>query len=140
MGLSNKTISFSVKQLLIYGGIPLILIIAGVLIFSQYQIAVFKRGPAGSQSLTPAENSPKRIEYQGKRYMLDGSFCKESTGKRYPITVSRVNGADPGDGTDGNTMYAIDTQDSPEYIDTKADPKTAPETRNCWMKESSYQP
>ena len=137
MSLSDKKISFSVKQLLVYGGIPLVLVIAGIVIFSQYQIAIYKKGSSGAVT---AENSPKRIEYQGQRYMLDGDFCKKSTGQRIPITVVRTNGADLGEGANGNTMYAIDTKDSPEYIDTKADPKTAPETRNCWMKESSYQP
>jgi len=138
MTLSDKKISFSVKQLLIYAGIPLILIIAGALFLSQYQLGIYKKGSFGQKGV--AENSPQRIEYQGQRYMLDGDFCRQSTGKRIPITINLINAANPGADPSGNTMYAIDRENSPDYIDTQADPATAPANRNCWMKESLYRP
>lgn len=144
MSIQDKKISFSIKQLLIYGGIPLVLLIVGYLFLSNYQIGVSKKGAtkydqAGGQKVV-AENSPKRIEYQGEKYMLDGDYCRKSTGQRIAITVKRLEGADIGTGSDGNTMYAIDEKDSPKYIDSEEDIKTASPTRNCWMKESLYTP
>lgn len=144
MSINDKKISFSVKQLVVYGGIPLVLILVGYAFLSKYQIGISKKGVGrydqASGKVVVAENSPKRVEYQGEKYMLDGDYCRKSTEQRIAITVNRLNGADPGEGPDGNTMYAIDKTDSPEYIDSKEDPNTAPEKRNCWMKESSYQP
>ncbi|MFH1566106.1 MAG: hypothetical protein ABIB98_02825 [bacterium] len=148
MSIQDKKISFSVKQLALYGGIPLVLLFVGYLFFSNFQIGVFKKGSVstnqgsdqGSGINVVAENSPKRIEYQGEKYMLDGDYCRKSTGQRITITVKRLYGADPGQGSEGNTMYAIDKKDSPEYIDSEEDPNIANEKRNCWMKESSYQP
>ena len=142
MGINDKKISFSVKQLLIYGGIPLVLILVGYVFFSQFQVGVSRKGTANQQGNglnVVAENSPKRIKYQGEKYMLDGDYCRKSTEERIAITVERLYGADLGEGPGGNTMYAIGKKDSPDYIDSMADFKNSPETRNCWMKESIYQ-
>ena len=148
MSISDKKISFSVKQLTIYGGVPLVLIVAGYVFISNFQIGIFRKGTVGTSQkydqstgqVVVAENSPKRIEYQGEKYLLDGDYCRKSTEQRIEITVKRTYGADPGEGSGGNTMYAIGKKDSPEYIDSSENPNTAPEKRNCWMKESSYQP
>ena len=143
MSVQDKKISFTVKQLALYGGVPLVLLLVGYIFFSKFQIGISKKGAGrfdqASGKVVVAENSPKRIEYQGVKYLLDGDYCKKSTEQRIAITIVRSYGADPGEGADGNTMYAIGKKDSPEYIDSKEDPKAASETRNCWMKESSYQ-
>lgn len=142
MGINDKKISFSIKQLLIYGGIPLALILVGYVFFTQFQIGVSRKGTASQQGNglnIVAENSPKRIEYQGEKYMLDGDYCRKSTEERIAITVERLYGADLGEGPNGNTMYAIGKKDSPDYIDSMENPQTASPTRNCWMKESVYQ-
>ena len=140
MSMNDKKISFSVKQLIVYGVIPLAVIFVGYSFLNNYQIGVSKKGSMDNgQIIKVAENSPKRIEYQGEKYMLDGDYCKKSTEQRIEVTINRLYGADPGEGSSGNTMYAIGKKDSPDYIDSMEDPKTAPPTRNCWMKESIYQ-
>ena len=124
------------KQLLVYGGIPLVLILVGYTFISNFQITKKGNGNQTGGKVIVAENSPKRIEYQGVKYLLDGDYCRKSTESRIAIIIKRSEGADPGEGSDGNTMYAIGDKDNPGYIDSEKDPKVASKTRNCWMKES----
>ncbi|MBI3103516.1 PQQ-binding-like beta-propeller repeat protein [Candidatus Daviesbacteria bacterium] len=132
----------TVKQLLIYGGIPLVLVVAGYVIYSNYmgskkteqQDALIKEGkidPA-TGSFIANDGSPKHIEYQGRKYFLDGGFCSRSGLERFSIQVKRVNGAAGAEGGDGNTMYAIGSKNNPEYIGSS---KASDTKKDCWKGE-----
>lgn len=143
-----KSKRMTVMQLLIFGGIPVVLIIAGFLIYRQYsslqwtgtQTKLLESGKIdkATGSLI-SDDGIKYVEYQGKRYLLDGEYCTRSRLGRFAIIVKRFNGVAGADGQDGNTMYAIGSKDNPEYIDTKNVTSTNETTggllRDCWKKE-----
>ena len=143
-----KSRKITVKQLLIFGGVPLVLVIAGLLIYSQQmrlqwtenQDKLIKEGkvdPATGSFVS--DDGIKYVEYQGNRYLLDGEYCTRSRLGRFTVTVKRFNGVAGADGQDGNTMYAIGSKDNPEYIDTKNVAGTNETTggllRDCWKRE-----
>ena len=142
--LTLKSKKITPKQLLIYGGIPVILIVGGYIIYSNYQNArkteqqdiLVKEGKIDRSTGSFIENdgSPKHVEYRNRRYFLDGPDCARSGLDRFAIQVKRVNGAVAADGSDGNTMYAIGSKDSPEYIDSA---KTNNIKKDCW-KQAAY--
>lgn len=144
-----KSGRITVKQLLIYGGILLTLIIAGFFIYRYYshlqwtetQTQLINEGkidPATGSFIS--DDGIKYVEYQGKRYLLDGEYCTRSRLGRFAITVKRFNGVASADGQNGNTMYAIGSKDSPEYIDTKnvmgSNEPVAGPMRDCWKREA----
>lgn len=138
-----KSRKITLKQLLIFGGVPLVLIIAGFFIYRQYsrlqwtgtQTKLINEGRIDQATGSFVENdgSPKHVQYQGKKYFLDGGFCAESKLARSPISVKRVNGAVGADGEDSNTMYAIGQRDNPEYIDSS---KVSETKKDCWKREA----
>lgn len=143
-----KSRRITVKQLLIYGGIPLVLIIAGFLIYRQYsslqwtgtQTKLLESDKVDKATGSfVSDDGIKYVDYQGKRYLLDGEYCTRSRLGRFAVTVKRFNGVASADGQDGNTMYAIGSKDNPEYIDTKNVTGTNETTggllRDCWKKE-----
>ena len=138
-----KAKKITIKRLLIYGGVPVILIVGGYIIYSNYmgskkieqQDALIKEGridPA-TGSFIEDDGSPNHIEYQGRKYFLDGGFCSKSGLQRLSIQVKRVNGAAGAGGGDGNTMYAIGGKDNPEYISSS---KVSDSKKDCWKGES----
>jgi len=138
-----KAKKITIKRLLIYGGVPVILIVGGYIIYSNYmgskkieqQDALIKEGkidPA-TGSFIEDDGSPKHIEYQGRKYFLDGGFCSRSGLQRLSIQVKRVNGAAGAEGGDGNTMYAMGGKDNPEYISSS---KVSDSKKDCWKGES----
>lgn len=138
-----KSRKITIRQLLIYGGIPLVLIAGGYLIYSNYtgakkteqQDTLIKEGKIDQSTGSFIENdgSPKYVEYQGRKYFLDGGFCSRSGLQRFSIQVKRVNGAVAADGSDGNTVYAIGSKDNPEYIGSS---KERDAKKDCWKKEA----
>lgn len=138
-----KSRKVTLKQLLIYGGISLVLIVAGLFIYRYYsrlqwtgtQTQLINEGkidPA-TGSFIEDDGSPKHIEYQGRKYFLDGLYCAKSNLDRFPAQVKRVNGAVGADGGDGNMMYAIGAKDNPEYIDNS---KVSDAKKDCWKRET----
>ncbi|MDP3758648.1 MAG: PQQ-binding-like beta-propeller repeat protein, partial [Candidatus Daviesbacteria bacterium] len=138
-----KSRKITIKQLLIYGGIPIMLIAGGYIIYSNYlgarkteqQDTLVKEGKIdqATGSFIVNDGSPKHVEYQGKKYFLDGGFCAKSNLDRFPAQVKRINGAVGADGGDGNMMYAIGAKDNPEYIDNS---KVSDAKKDCWKRET----
>ena len=142
--VSYKLLKFrqiTVKQLLIFGAVPLVLLIAVLFVYRQYtslqwsgsQTQLINEGKIDPATGSFIENdgSPKHVQYQGKRYFLDGGGCTGSQ-SRYSVQVKRVNGAVSADGSDGNTMYAIGSKDNPEYIASAKDNNMK---KDCWRRE-----
>lgn len=137
-----KSGKITVKQLLIYGGMSLVLVIGGYVTYSNYtglkrtetQDTLVKEGKIDPATGSFIENDgfPKHVEYRGGKYFLDGGFCARSSAQRFPVQVKRVNGAVGADGGDGNTMYAMGSKDIPEYIDSS---KVNDAKKDCWKKE-----
>lgn len=140
------------KRLLIFVGI-LLVIITGAAIYLKYSgnLGTVTQNPASEQGeKDPATGSfitgdgQKHIEYQGKRYLLDGDYCVRSLLKRFPVTVKRFNGAQPAKGKDGNTMYTLRTKDDPEYIDASdeidEEEVIGRPVRDCWQREPQETP
>lgn len=139
-----KSRKITPKRLLICGGIFLILIAGGYIIYSMYQGERKDKWTETQDKLRqegkldPAtgslieEGSPKHVKYQGKRYLLDGGFCPRSNLERLAIRVERFNGAAAADGEEGNTMYALGGKDNPNYISSS---KTPASTGDCWKLE-----
>lgn len=136
------------KRFLIFGGI-LLVIITGVVIYlrsSGNLRTANQNRPSEQGRIDPATGSfisddgLKHIEYQGKRYLLDGDYCMKSQLKRFPVTVKRFNGAQSAKGRDGNTMYALGKKDDPEYIDTSEEINEKEvigrPVRDCWQREA----
>lgn len=157
LGLAVMAISYmllkykkaTLKQLLIFGGVSLALVIAGFLIYRQYnrlqwtqeQDTLIQEGKIDETTGSfIGDDGIKHIEYQGKRYLIGDGFCGRSALSRFAITVKRFNGAVAADGSDGNTMYAIGKKEDPEYIDTKnqlgSEIKEGGLMRDCWKKEA----
>lgn len=137
-----KSRKITIKQLLIYGGIPVVLTLGGYMIYSNYsgakkteqQDTLVKEGKIDPTTGSFIENDglPKHVEYQGRKYFLDGCFCSRSGLQRFSVQVKRVNGAAGAEGGDGNTMYAIGSKDNPEYIGSS---KAGDAKKDCWKKE-----
>jgi len=133
----------TLKKLLIYGGLPLFAIALGVLVYIYYsrlqwtdlQTQLQKEGKVdqATGSFIDKDEPAKYIEYQGKKYFLDGNFCFKSGLLRFAVSVKRVNGAAAANGSDGNTMYAIGEKGNPTYIDSS---KTNDAKSDCWGQKS----
>lgn len=138
-----KSKKVTVRQLLIYGGISVVLIAGGYIIYSNYlntrkteqQDTLVKEGKIdqATGSYIDKNEPAKYIEYQAKKYFLDGNNCFKSSLSRFAISVKRVNGAAAASGSDGNTMYAIGEKNNPTYIDSS---KTNDSKSDCWSQKS----
>lgn len=147
---SLKNNPLSIKDFLLYGGIPLIIIASGFgayLYFSKSQETekidqMIEQGKIdqATGSFIDENETRKYVEYQNQKYFVGDDFCQRSKLQRFAIKVKRFNGAASADGTDGNTMYAIETLDNPEYIDSAkgVNPSGLAENyvRDCWKRET----
>lgn len=103
---------------------------------TEQQDTLIKEGKIDQSTGSFIENDslPKHVQYQGKKYFLDGGFCARSNAQRFPVQVKRVNGAAGADGGDGNTMYAVGSKDNPGYIGSS---KARDSKKDCWKRESN---
>ena len=127
----------------ILDGIFLSIIILGIFVYSHYsqlqktglQTQLQKEGKIdqATGSFIDKDEPAKYIEYQAKKYFLDGSYCFKSGLLRFAVSVKRVNGAAAANGSDGNTMYAVGEKNNPTYIDSS---KTNDSKSDCWRQKS----